>query len=73
VVDTEGFLGDLQTTERFIHAVVLRIDPTDSQWATRRGLGPASVEFGAPLYVGAEGDIYLGTEGRGVILLKKTR
>jgi hypothetical protein len=31
------------------------------------------IEFAAPLYVGAEGDIYLGTLGRGVIELKKSR
>ena len=37
------------------------------------GSSAASVEFAAPLYVGAEGDIYLGTEGRGVVLLKKAK
>ncbi len=37
------------------------------------GSGPAAVEFAAPLYVGAEGDVYLGTDGRGVVLLKKTK
>jgi sugar lactone lactonase YvrE len=37
------------------------------------GSGPAALEFPSPLYVGAEGDIYLGTEGRGVIELKKSR
>jgi hypothetical protein len=25
------------------------------------------------MYVGADGDIYLGTDGRGVVALKKTR
>ena len=29
------------------------------------------VEFGAPMFVTAEGDIYLGTAGRGLLLLKK--
>jgi sugar lactone lactonase YvrE len=37
------------------------------------GSGPTAIEFPAPLYVGPEGDIYLGTEGRGVIELKKGR
>jgi sugar lactone lactonase YvrE len=37
------------------------------------GSGPAALEFPSPLYVGAEGDIYVGTEGRGVIELKKSR
>lgn len=37
------------------------------------GSGAAGIEFAAPLYVGAEGDIYLGTLGRGVIELKKSR
>ncbi|HEU4735155.1 MAG TPA: hypothetical protein VFT22_44995 [Kofleriaceae bacterium] len=37
------------------------------------GSGPAGIEFAAPLHVTAGGDIYLGTEGRGVIELKKTR
>jgi len=37
------------------------------------GSSAASVEFAAPLYVGPEGDVYLGTDGRGVVVLKKTR
>jgi len=37
------------------------------------GSSAASVEFAAPLYVGAEGDIYLGTDGRGVVQLKKIK
>lgn len=37
------------------------------------GSGAGAVEFAAPMYVGAEGDIYLGTSGRGVIELKKSR
>ena len=37
------------------------------------GSGAAAIEFGAPMYVTAEGDIYLGTAGRGVIELKKSR
>jgi sugar lactone lactonase YvrE len=37
------------------------------------GSGPSSVEFGTPLHVSAEGDIYLGTEARGVVQLKKTK
>lgn len=34
------------------------------------GSGPAPIEFPTPLLVTAAGDIYLGTAGRGVILLK---
>jgi hypothetical protein len=34
------------------------------------GSGPAAVEFPTPLHVTADGDIYLGTAGRGVIQLK---
>jgi hypothetical protein len=34
------------------------------------GSGPAAVEFPTPLHVTADGDIYLGTSGRGVIQLK---
>ena len=34
------------------------------------GSGPAGVEFPTPLHVTADGDIYLGTSGRGVIQLK---
>jgi sugar lactone lactonase YvrE len=37
------------------------------------GSGPAAVEFPAPLHVTADGDIYLGTTGRGVIALKRSR
>ena len=37
------------------------------------GSGQAAVEFPAPMYVTTEGDIYLGTAGRGVIELKATR
>jgi sugar lactone lactonase YvrE len=34
------------------------------------GSGRAAVEFPTPLHVTADGDIYLGTSGRGVIQLK---
>ncbi len=34
------------------------------------GSGPSAVEFPTPLHVTADGDIYLGTAGRGVIELK---
>ncbi len=34
------------------------------------GSGPSAVEFPTPLHVTADGDIYLGTSGRGVIQLK---
>jgi sugar lactone lactonase YvrE len=37
------------------------------------GSGPAAVEFPAPMFVTAEGDIYLGTAGRGLIELKATK
>ncbi|HEX7839461.1 MAG TPA: SMP-30/gluconolactonase/LRE family protein [Kofleriaceae bacterium] len=37
------------------------------------GSGAASVEFPAPMHVTADGDIYLGTEGRGVIEIKATK
>jgi hypothetical protein len=37
------------------------------------GSGPSAVEFPTPLHVTADGDIYLGTSGRGVIELKAGR
>ena len=37
------------------------------------GSGPAAVEFPTPLHVTADGDIYLGTSGRGVIQFKAAR
>jgi sugar lactone lactonase YvrE len=37
------------------------------------GSGPAAVEFPTPLHVTADGDIYLGTSGRGVIQLRAFR
>jgi hypothetical protein len=37
------------------------------------GSGPAAVEFAWPLHVTADGDIYLGTSGRGVIALKRSK
>ena len=37
------------------------------------GSGPTAVELPTPLHVTADGDIYLGTAGRGVILLKAPR
>jgi sugar lactone lactonase YvrE len=37
------------------------------------GPGTSGVEFAAPLYVSGDGDIYLGTDGRGIIELKKSK
>jgi sugar lactone lactonase YvrE len=37
------------------------------------GSGSTAVEFPAPLHVTADGDIYLATAGRGVVMLKRTR
>lgn len=35
------------------------------------GVGPAAVDFSAPLFVTPAGDIYLATAGRGIVQLKK--
>ena len=39
--------------------------------AIASGSGSPAVEFSAPMFVTPEGDIYLGTEGRGLIALKR--
>jgi hypothetical protein len=60
---------------------LLRIDPATMAITTiadsvpvrpsASGSGSPAVEFSAPMFVTPEGDIYLGTEGRGLIALKR--
>jgi sugar lactone lactonase YvrE len=62
---------------------VLRIDPKKLAITTIAdglpvgygvvGSGPTAIEFPAPMFVTPEGDIYLGTAGRGVIELKQSK
>ena len=77
--DGKGGLIALDTIGRRL----LRIDPRKLTITTIAdglpvrygvvGAGTGAIEFPAAMYVTAEGDIYLGTEGRGVIELKASK